>query len=121
MSRITGSDELLKFESFRPEDRKFASTQRSELHKLSMNRSQPSQKKEVKDGVDIMQMDIEKEPSATESTLEFILNTLCRALSMKPKQAAALLTNNNQFLIHCVVKGVKSRFEPMINWYQEVF
>ena len=66
-------------------------------------------------------MDIEKEPSSTESTLEFILNTLCRALSMKPKQAAALLTNNNQFLIHCVVKGVKSRFEPMINWYQEVF
>ena len=40
---------------------------------------------------------------------------------MKPKQAAALLTNNNQFLIHCVVKGVKSRFEPMINWYQEIF
>lgn len=42
MTRITGSDELLKFSSFRPEDRKFGSTNRSELHKLSMNRSQPS-------------------------------------------------------------------------------
>lgn len=30
-------------------------------------------------------MDIRREPSETESTLEFILNTLCRALSMKPK------------------------------------
>lgn len=40
-------------------------------------------------------MDCDKEPSQTESTLEFILNTLCRALGMKPKQAAALLTNNN--------------------------
>lgn len=68
-----------------------------------------------------MQMDTTKEPSQTESTLEFILNTLCRALNMKPKQAAALLTNNNQFLIHCVVKGVKGRFEPMINWYQEIY
>jgi hypothetical protein len=62
---------------------------------LSQGRSQPSQKKVVKDGVDILQMDISKDPSNTESTLEFILNTLCRALSMKPKQAAALLTNNN--------------------------
>lgn len=40
---------------------------------------------------------------------------------MKPKQSAALLTNNNQFLTHCVVKGVKSKFEPMINWYQEIY
>lgn len=42
-----------------------------------------------------MQMDLRREPSDTESTLEFILNTLSRAMSMKPKQAAALLTNNN--------------------------
>jgi hypothetical protein len=74
-------------------------------------------KKQIKDGVDIMQMDTRREPSETESTLEFILNTLCRALSMKPKQSAALLTNNNQFLTHCVVKGVKGNYEPMINWY----
>ena len=68
-----------------------------------------------------MMMDTSREPSETESTLEFILNTLCRALNMKPKQSAALLTNNNQFLTHCVVKGVKSRYEPMINWYKEVY
>jgi hypothetical protein len=55
----------------------------------------PHQRKQVKDGVDIMKMDTNKEPSDAESSLEFILNTLCRALSMKPKQAAALLTNNN--------------------------
>ena len=68
-----------------------------------------------------MQMDTSKEPSDADSTLEFILNTLCRALTMKPKQAAALLTNNNQFLTHCVVKGVKGRYEPMINWYQDIY
>ena len=68
-----------------------------------------------------MQMDIKRQPNETESTLEFILNTLCRAMSMKPKQSAALLTNNNQFLTHCVVKGVKGNYEPMINWYHDIY
>jgi len=49
----------------------------------------------VKDGVDILTMNAEREIADTESTLELILNTLCKAFSMKPKQAAALLTNNN--------------------------
>lgn len=33
----------------------------------------------VKDGVDILTMNAEREPAETESTLELILNTLCRA------------------------------------------
>jgi len=57
----------------------------------------------------------------TESTLEFILNTLCRAFEMKPKQAAALLTNNNQFLIHSVVKGVKGKYDPVMTWYTDLY
>ena len=40
-------------------------------------------------------MNAEREIADTESTLELILNTLCKAFGMKPKQAAALLTNNN--------------------------
>lgn len=71
----------------------------------------------MKDGVDILTMNADREPADTESTLELILNTLCKAFSMKPKQAAALLTNNNQFLIHSIVKGVKGRYEPLIGWY----
>ena len=39
---------------------------------------------------------------------------------MKPKQAAALFTNNNQFLIHSIVKGVKGNYEPLNNWYNEL-
>jgi hypothetical protein len=39
---------------------------------------------------------------------------------MKPKQAAALLTNNNQFLIHSIVKGVKGNYDPLNSWYTEV-
>jgi hypothetical protein len=62
-------------------------------------------------------MNAEREIGDTESTLELILNTLCKSFSMKPKQAAALLTNNNQFLIHSIVKGVKGKYEPLIAWY----
>jgi hypothetical protein len=40
-------------------------------------------------------MNADKPVIETESSLEFILNTLCKALEVKPKQAAALLTNNN--------------------------
>jgi len=52
-------------------------------------------KKVIKEGVDILTMNSERPLVDTESTLEYILNTLCRAFEMKPKQAAALLTNNN--------------------------
>ncbi len=40
-------------------------------------------------------MNYERELIDTESTIEFLLNTICIAFQMKPKQAAALLTNNN--------------------------
>lgn len=75
---------------------------------------------EARDGVDILTMQTDRKPNDTESSLELILNTLCRAFSMKPKQAAALFTNNNQFLIHSIVKGVKGNYEPLNNWYNEL-
>jgi hypothetical protein len=95
MKRISGDVDILNFTDYRKDDRKI--TNKADLDQASGGRRglQSTQKKPVKDGVDIMQMDITKDPSQTESTLEFILNTLCRALNMKPKQAAALLTNNN--------------------------
>jgi len=38
---------------------------------------------------------------------------------MNPKQAAALLTNNNQYLITACIKGVKGgKYEPLISWYE---
>ena len=91
MKRISGEDDILNFENFRKDDRKPGQAQTATGGLASLDNAggrrglQSNQKKNVKDGVDIMQMDITKEPSETESTLEFILNTLCRALNMKPK------------------------------------
>ena len=37
---------------------------------------------------------------------------------MKPKQAAALLTDNNKFLNHLVIKGAKGGdFDNVKRWY----
>ena len=65
---------------------------------------------DTKETVDILSMNVERLPHETESSLELILNTLGRAFDMKPKQAAALLTNNNQYLIHSIVKGIKGSY-----------
>lgn len=128
IKRISGDADVLSFKDYRKDDRKrgdLGGTGKQNLSGLDGGQGrrglQTTQKRPIKDGVDIMSMDVNREPGDTESTLEFILNTLCRALTMKPKQAAALLTNNNQFLTHCVVKGVKSRFEPMVNWYNDIY
>jgi hypothetical protein len=39
---------------------------------------------------------------------------------MKPKQAAALLTNDNKYLVHCVVKGIKRKYEPVLDWLKDI-
>ena len=91
MKRISGDDNILNFDNYRKDDRKAGQPLTATGGLASLDAAggrrglQSTQKKNVKDGVDIMQMDITREPSETESTLEFILNTLCRALNMKPK------------------------------------
>jgi hypothetical protein len=52
-------------------------------------------KEKVKEGVDILTMDVSKDPRKADSSLEMILISLCASLNMKPKQSAALLTNQN--------------------------
>jgi len=47
--------------------------------------------------------------------------SLAMGFDMKPKQAAALLTNNNKFLTHLCVKGAKGGdFEKIKKWYEIV-
>lgn len=67
-----------------------------------------------KEGVDIFTMDTEKSPTQTTNCVEFILLTLCKALKVKPKQAATLLTKDNLYLSEACVKGTKGGYEPMI-------
>lgn len=82
-------------------------------HHYTTKKEQIDPKDKVKEGVDILTMDASKDPRKADSSLEMILITLCASLNMKPKQSAALLTNQNQYLLHTVVKGLKGKFEPV--------
>jgi hypothetical protein len=72
----------------------------------------------VRDGVDLMALDASKSFEELSSSFELILITLSQAFNLKPKQAAALLTNNNQYLVTACIKGAKgTNFEPILAWY----
>ena len=73
----------------------------------------------IKQGVDITAIQTEKPLNQVESSLEFLLCSLSTAFELKATQSAALLTNNNQYLIAACVKGVKNcRFQPVVSWYE---
>lgn len=48
--------------------------------------------------------------------LEFLLIGLSKHLNLKPKQSAALLSNGSKYLTHVLVKGLKSNYDPVMNW-----
>jgi uncharacterized Fe-S cluster-containing radical SAM superfamily protein len=61
------------------------------------------------------------DPNDTETVLEYVLTTIAQAMGLNPKQAAGLLSNNNKYLVHVCVKGVKGDFEKISQWYQTVY
>lgn len=86
--------------------------QQDQTPKTSITVKEP---KFVKDGVDILALDSSKAIGECDSSLELILVTLSKSFNMSPKQAAALLTNNNQYLITACIKGVKGgKYEPLL-------
>ena len=42
-------------------------------------------------------------------------------MKLQPKQAAALLTNHNQYLLHACIKGVKGKYDQILLWYQSLY
>lgn len=82
---------------------------------------EPTKKLEdIKEGIDILTMSSSKEPTDTDSSLELLLNIMCKSFKMKPKQSAALLTNSNQYLLHSVVKGLKGNYDPILKFYRNM-
>ena len=53
----------------------------------------------------------------TNSCLEFLLLSFCKNFELSPKQAAGLLTQNNKFLAHVIVKGLRGDHTPIYYWY----
>lgn len=66
-------------------------------------------------------LDPTKPLAAASSCLEFLLASFCQHFSLKPKQAAGLLTQDGKYLIYVLSKGLKGRYEPIVQWYQSVY
>ncbi|EGR31584.1 hypothetical protein IMG5_106360 [Ichthyophthirius multifiliis] len=74
-----------------------------------------------KDQINIGKIDLNKEITKTSSCLEFFVILLSNNLSLPVKQTISLFTNNNKYLAYLFAKGVKSLFDPIIQFYQEVY
>lgn len=59
--------------------------------------------------------------TATKSCLEFLIVSFSHHFSLKPKQAAGLLTQGGKYLARILVKGLKGQYNPVVAWYQGVY
>lgn len=63
----------------------------------------------------------EKNLEDCETCLEFLLVSFCKYFSLKPNQAAGLLTQNGKYLSHVIHKGLKGSYYPVIDWYKGLY
>lgn len=87
----------------------------------SINNQELEELKLINGQVDLSVLDVNKNLSETTSILEFLLVGLCKHLNLKVKQAMTLLSNNGKYLAHVLVKGVKSNYEQIQSWLQDIY
>ena len=71
--------------------------------------------------LNLRQIDVLKTSEETKTTLEYMIVLLSKNLKLKAKQSAGLLADGNKYLAHILVKGVKGQFEPIQEFFQEVY
>lgn len=69
----------------------------------------------------IESIDPMKALTSTKTCLEFLIVSFSHHFSLKPKQAAGLMTQGGKYLAHIIVKGLKGQYAPVVAWYQAVF
>jgi len=56
-----------------------------------------------------------------DNLLNYLVKTLSMALALKVKQTAALFANGNKYLAHVIVKGIKGKFGPLVEWLEMLY
>ena len=74
----------------------------------------------VNSGVDINNLDINKNYSQCESTLELFIISLSKNFNISSKQAVALLSNNRKYLLRLFYKGIQNDFSLAIKWLKDL-
>ena len=82
------------------------------------NAKAPKSPAKAKPAFSVDSLDASKPLSEAASCLEFLLLSFCQHFSLKPKQAAGLLTQEGKYLAYVLSRGLKGRFEPILAWYQ---
>lgn len=62
-----------------------------------------------------------KSLTSTKTCLELLIVSFSQSFSLRPKQAAGLMTQGGKYLAHIIVKGLKGQYEPVVKWYQALF
>jgi hypothetical protein len=70
--------------------------------------------------VDLKSLDINKNYSNCESTLEFFIVSLSKNLNISVKQSVALLSNNKKYLLRLFYKGIKNDFSLPLKWMKDI-
>lgn len=89
-------------------------TQITNINNLQSNNNQ------TQSGIDINQLDANKDYSQCESTLEFFIISLSKNLNISPKQSIALLSNNRKYLLRLFYKGIQNDFSLALKWLKDV-
>ena len=97
------------------------SRQNSEAPQQIRKRSLEKKPRSDEPAVNINYISEQDELRDSATVLQFVLASICKGLGLNSKQAAGLLADNNKYLIHVCVKGVKSDFGKVVNWYTTVY
>jgi hypothetical protein len=73
-----------------------------------------------KEDIDVLDIDANVPLSKTQSLSEYFILAMCKHFELTPIQAVALLTDGGKYLTHILVKGLKSFFEPVTRFFQEL-
>ena len=73
-----------------------------------------------KETINLNTLNVNKAYNECKSPLEFIVVSLCRAFSLKPRQSVALLSNNRKYLSILCNKGMKGSFNCVHRWLDDM-
>ena len=63
-------------------------------------------------------IDVSSDLSESESVLEFLILSFCKAFHIAPKVSAGLLAQKCTYLSQLLIKGLKGDYEAVVSWYQ---
>ena len=101
--------------------RKKQTTSRVKPKSIDKSASIKNNKKKPDGTLYIESIRADKSLDSADSCLEFLLISFCKNFSLRPKQAAGLLTQGGKYLAYIISKGLKGKFNPIISWYQEIY